>query len=91
MRLSVVCLSPVGYRSTQNGSGLLLSLQPLYAIAKVRKKLTNILKILFFLCILNMLNFKRLALIAVEIQSDETKRILDQYHQLTQGMLVLEF
>ena len=34
---------------TQNGSGLLLSPQLLYAIAKKNeKKLTNILKILFF-------------------------------------------
>ena len=36
---------------TQNGSGLLLSPQPLYAIANSEKKLTNILKILFFVCI----------------------------------------
>ena len=60
--------------------GLLLSPQPLYAIAKnikmaiyikstilkLEKKLKNILEY-WFLCILNMLNFKRLALIASEI------------------------
>ena len=42
MRLSVVCPSRIGYRSvwlkgTQNGSGLLFSPQPLYAIAKILK------------------------------------------------------
>ena len=36
------------------------------------EKTNNILEILF-LYIVNMLNFKRLALIATEIQSDETK------------------
>ena len=66
-------------KGTQNGSGLLPSPQPVYATAKilkwqfyqinnfeVRKMTINILKILF-LYILNMLNIKRLALIATEI------------------------
>ena len=42
-------------------------------ILKLEKKLKNLLEILFFLCILIMLNYKRLALIAAEIYSDETK------------------
>ena len=42
MRLSVVCPSRIGFKSvllkgTPNGSGLLISPQPLHAIAKIFK------------------------------------------------------
>ena len=72
----------VWLKGTLNGSGLLPLTQPRYicyckkikmaiyiksTIVKLEKNLNNILKILGFLCILNMLNFKRLALIATEI------------------------
>ena len=66
-------------KGTPNGFGLLPSPQPLYATAKClngnlyqinnfegRKKTNNILERLF-LYILNMLIFKKLALIATEI------------------------
>ena len=70
----------VWLKGTPNGSGLLPSPQPLYSTAKnikmanyikstmlkLGKKIKNILEILF-LYILNILNFKRLALIAAEI------------------------
>ena len=51
-------------------------------ILKLEKNLKDILEILIFLCILNMLNFKRLALIATEIQSDETKNSGSSSHPI---------
>ena len=83
MCLSVVCPSHIGCCVVkgyhQMGSGLLPAPQPLYATAKKYKmaiyikstvlkleKTKNVLEILL-LYILNMLSFKRLALIAIEI------------------------
>ena len=76
MPLSVVCLHCIGCRSvllkgTPNGSALLPSPQPAYAttkkstILKLEKTYEHFRKIV--LHILNMLNIKRLTLIATEI------------------------